>query len=120
MILDVINKDNFNYIGADAHLTGGVSWAMVFRWDWMTKVEYETLDHTKGIKSPTIAGGLFSIGEWLKLVYRYFNGHVKLKNGSMNLENMMIKWIFGEEKISNFHLEFGNVAVKWKFYLVLE
>lgn len=63
LILDVINKDNFDYIGADAHLTGGVSWAMVFRWDWMTNMEYKTLDHTKGIKSPTIAGGLFSIGE---------------------------------------------------------
>ena len=63
MLLDVINKDNFDYIGADAHLTGGVSWAMVFRWDWMTNTEYKTLDHTKGIKSPTIAGGLFSIGK---------------------------------------------------------
>ena len=62
-IIDVINKDNFNYIGADAFLTGGVSWAMVFRWDWMTRREMETMDHRVGLKSPTIAGGLFSIGK---------------------------------------------------------
>ena len=60
-ILDVINKDTFEYIGADAHLTGGVSWAMVFRWDWLTNEEFRTMDHTVGLKTPTIAGGLFSI-----------------------------------------------------------
>lgn len=62
-IIDVINKDNFQYIGADAFLTGGVSWAMVFRWDWLSRHEMETMDHTVGLKSPTIAGGLFSVGK---------------------------------------------------------
>jgi len=62
-IIDVINKDNFQYIGADAFLTGGVSWAMVFRWDWLTRHEMESMDHTVGLKSPTIAGGLFSVGK---------------------------------------------------------
>ena len=52
----MINKDTFQYIGADAHLTGGVSWAMVFRWDWMTYLEYRTMDDTVGLKTPTIAG----------------------------------------------------------------
>lgn len=64
-IIDVINKDNFNYIGADAFLTGGVSWAMVFRWDWMTRRQMESMDHRVGLRSPTIAGGLFSIGRCL-------------------------------------------------------
>jgi len=62
-IIDVINKDTFDYIGADAHLTGGVTWAMVFRWDWLTNIEYRTMDHTVGLKTPTIAGGLFSIAK---------------------------------------------------------
>lgn len=62
-IIDVINKDNFNYIGADAFLTGGVSWAMVFRWDWMTRRQMESMDHRVGLRSPTIAGGLFSIAK---------------------------------------------------------
>jgi len=62
-IIDVINKDNFQYIGADAHLTGGVSWSMVFRWDWLTNQEFRDMDHTKGLKTPTIAGGLFSIAK---------------------------------------------------------
>ena len=66
-IIDVINKDNFNYIGADAFLTGGVSWAMVFRWDWLTEREMKTMDHRKGLRSPTIAGGLFSVCKfWLR------------------------------------------------------
>ena len=74
-IIDVINKDNFQYIGADAHLTGGVSWSMVFRWDWLTNQEFRDMDHTKGLKTPTIAGGLFSIGKLhtkqnhLKVIY---------------------------------------------------
>ncbi|CBY32818.1 unnamed protein product [Oikopleura dioica] len=62
-IIDVINKDTFSYIGADAFLTGGVSWAMVFRWDWLTQGATSTMDHTKGLRSPTIAGGLFSISK---------------------------------------------------------
>ena len=68
----MINKDTFQYIGADAHLTGGVSWAMVFRWDWMTNLEYRTMDHTVGLKTPTIAGGLFSIGkDWFHQIGEY-------------------------------------------------
>ncbi len=35
---------------------------MVFRWDWLSRHEMETMDHTVGLKSPTIAGGLFSVG----------------------------------------------------------
>ena len=38
---------------------------MVFRWDWLTNIEYRTMDHTVGLKTPTIAGGLFSIGKFL-------------------------------------------------------
>ena len=67
----ILKKDNFQYIGADAFLTGGVSWAMVFRWDWLSRHEMETMDHTVGLKSPTIAGGLFSVG--IDLICRHMS-----------------------------------------------
>ena len=71
-IIDVINKDNFNYIGADAFLTGGVSWAMVFRWDWLKEHEMKTMDHRNGLRSPTIAGGLFSVCKFFFKIRRRF------------------------------------------------
>ena len=39
---------------------------MVFRWDWLTNIEYRSMDHTVGLKTPTIAGGLFSIGKFIE------------------------------------------------------
>ena len=46
--------------------------------------------------------------------------HFKLRVGSMNLENMTTRWIFGEEKISNSRSESGNVGEKWKLFPVQE
>ncbi|MBN3309315.1 GALT2 acetylgalactosaminyltransferase, partial [Amia calva] len=60
-IIDVINMDNFQYVGASADLKGGFDWNLVFKWDYMT------LEQRRGrqgnpiapIKTPMIAGGLF-------------------------------------------------------------
>uniref|UniRef100_A0A3Q3J792 Polypeptide N-acetylgalactosaminyltransferase n=1 Tax=Monopterus albus TaxID=43700 RepID=A0A3Q3J792_MONAL len=60
-IIDVINMDNFQYVGASADLKGGFDWNLVFKWDYMT------LDQRRArqgnpiapIKTPMIAGGLF-------------------------------------------------------------
>lgn len=62
-IIDVINMDTFEYVGASADLTGGFDWNLVFKWDYMTPEERKSRrnDPTAPIRTPMIAGGLFSI-----------------------------------------------------------
>lgn len=62
-IIDVINMDTFEYVGASADLTGGFDWNLVFKWDYMTADERKIRrqDPTAPIRTPMIAGGLFSI-----------------------------------------------------------
>jgi polypeptide N-acetylgalactosaminyltransferase len=58
--------DDFHYIGASADLRGGFGWDLVFKWDYMTPVERQSRrsDPTAVIRTPMIAGGLFSIGKF--------------------------------------------------------
>uniref|UniRef100_A0A8C4E6G1 Polypeptide N-acetylgalactosaminyltransferase n=1 Tax=Dicentrarchus labrax TaxID=13489 RepID=A0A8C4E6G1_DICLA len=73
-IIDVINMDNFQYVGASADLKGGFDWNLVFKWDYMT------LDQRRArqgnpiapIKTPMIAGGLFVMDkEYFELLGKY-------------------------------------------------
>ena len=60
----MINDETFGYVGAQADLRGGFDWTMTFKWDKMSKSEKKNRqsDPTSEIKTPMIAGGLFSIG----------------------------------------------------------
>ncbi|CAH1791456.1 unnamed protein product [Owenia fusiformis] len=62
-IIDVINMDNFQYVGASSDLKGGFDWNLVFKWDYMNADERaaRSNDPIGPIKTPMIAGGLFSI-----------------------------------------------------------
>ncbi|KAF4793402.1 Polypeptide N-acetylgalactosaminyltransferase 2 [Turdus rufiventris] len=60
-IIDVINMDNFQYVGASADLKGGFDWNLVFKWDYMTPEQRRARqgNPVAPIKTPMIAGGLF-------------------------------------------------------------
>ncbi|KAK3092921.1 hypothetical protein FSP39_008922 [Pinctada imbricata] len=73
-IIDVINMDNFEYIGASADLKGGFDWNLVFKWDYMTPEERnKRTDHPiDPIRTPMIAGGLFTISkDWFEEIGKY-------------------------------------------------
>uniref|UniRef100_A0A2S2PRS7 Polypeptide N-acetylgalactosaminyltransferase n=1 Tax=Schizaphis graminum TaxID=13262 RepID=A0A2S2PRS7_SCHGA len=60
-IIDVINMDNFQYIGASSELRGGFDWNLVFKWEYLSKEvrSQRQKDPTLPIRTPMIAGGLF-------------------------------------------------------------
>lgn len=60
-IIDVINMDNFQYIGASSELRGGFDWNLVFKWEYLSKDvrSQRQKDPTLPIRTPMIAGGLF-------------------------------------------------------------
>ena len=62
--------DDFHYVGASADLRGGFGWDLVFKWDYMTAEERKSRmkNPTAEIRTPMIAGGLFSIGA---LTFKY-------------------------------------------------
>lgn len=73
-IIDVINMDNFEYIGASADLKGGFDWNLVFKWDYMTNDErnHRVQHPVDPIRTPMIAGGLFTIDKsWFDELGKY-------------------------------------------------
>uniref|UniRef100_A0AAY5KID6 Polypeptide N-acetylgalactosaminyltransferase n=1 Tax=Esox lucius TaxID=8010 RepID=A0AAY5KID6_ESOLU len=73
-IIDVINMDNFQYVGASADLKGGFDWNLVFKWDYMTLEQRRARqgNPTAPIKTPMIAGGLFVMDKtYFELLGKY-------------------------------------------------
>ncbi|XP_052272602.1 polypeptide N-acetylgalactosaminyltransferase 2-like isoform X1 [Dreissena polymorpha] len=73
-IIDVINMDTFEYIGASADLKGGFDWNLVFKWDYMTAEERNKRVNNpiEPIRTPMIAGGLFTIDKsWFEELGKY-------------------------------------------------
>ncbi|XP_026315313.1 polypeptide N-acetylgalactosaminyltransferase 2 isoform X2 [Hyposmocoma kahamanoa] len=62
-VIDVISMDTFQYIGASADLRGGFDWNLVFKWEYLSHSERSARlsDPTQVIRTPMIAGGLFSM-----------------------------------------------------------
>ncbi|XP_034080166.1 polypeptide N-acetylgalactosaminyltransferase 2 isoform X6 [Gymnodraco acuticeps] len=73
-IIDVINMDNFQYVGASADLKGGFDWNLVFKWDYMTLEQRRARQGNPiaPIKTPMIAGGLFVMDkDYFELLGKY-------------------------------------------------
>ncbi|KAK3743016.1 hypothetical protein QZH41_009278 [Actinostola sp. cb2023] len=73
-IIDVINMDNFEYLGSSSDLRGGFGWNLNFKWDFLpARVMSERQGQpTLPIKTPVIAGGLFSIDkQWFSTLGKY-------------------------------------------------
>ncbi|CAG0880345.1 unnamed protein product [Cyprideis torosa] len=62
-IIDVIQLDRFQYQGASSDLRGGFDWDLVFKWEFLPPDERgkRAADPTRAIRTPMIAGGLFTI-----------------------------------------------------------
>uniref|UniRef100_A0A224XLV8 Polypeptide N-acetylgalactosaminyltransferase n=1 Tax=Panstrongylus lignarius TaxID=156445 RepID=A0A224XLV8_9HEMI len=62
-IIDVISDESFEYITASDMTWGGFNWKLNFRWYRVPQREMERRggDRTAPLRTPTMAGGLFSI-----------------------------------------------------------
>ncbi|XP_058981554.1 polypeptide N-acetylgalactosaminyltransferase 5 isoform X2 [Musca domestica] len=62
-IIDVISDETFEYITASDSTWGGFNWKLNFRWYRVPQREMERRnnDRTAPLRTPTMAGGLFSI-----------------------------------------------------------
>eukprot|EP00731_Ephydatia_muelleri_P028154 Em0019g1027a len=61
-VIDVINLDTFQYVGASSELQGGFDWSLHFKWDGLTPEQKAKRSSViEPVRTPMIAGGLFVI-----------------------------------------------------------
>ena len=62
-IIDVISDESFEYLTGSEKTYGGFNWKLNFRWYPIPESEYSrrNYDQTEPVKSPAMAGGLFTI-----------------------------------------------------------
>jgi len=95
-IIDVISDDTFEYITGSDMTWGGFNWKLNFRWYSVPQRELERRngDRSLPLRSPTMAGGLFSIDkEYFYEVGAYDHG-MDIWGGE-NLEMSFRVWMCG-------------------------
>ncbi|XP_034948110.1 polypeptide N-acetylgalactosaminyltransferase 5 isoform X2 [Chelonus insularis] len=95
-IIDVISDDTFEYITASDMTWGGFNWKLNFRWYRVAQREMDRRngDRTAPLRTPTMAGGLFSIDkEYFYEIGAYDEG-MDIWGGE-NLEMSFRIWMCG-------------------------
>ncbi|KPM06532.1 polypeptide N-acetylgalactosaminyltransferase 5-like protein [Sarcoptes scabiei] len=95
-IIDVISDENFEYITASDKTWGGFNWKLNFRWYHVPKREFDRRNNDRSlpVRTPTMAGGLFSIDrEYFNRLGRYDEG-MNIWGGE-NLEMSFRIWMCG-------------------------
>ncbi|XP_053214600.1 polypeptide N-acetylgalactosaminyltransferase 1-like [Panonychus citri] len=95
-IIDVISDDNFEYIPASDMTWGGFNWRLNFRWYRVPQREIDRRngDRSEPVRTPTMAGGLFSIDrDYFEYLGKYDEG-MEIWGGE-NLELSFRIWMCG-------------------------
>lgn len=95
-IIDVISDETFEYIPASDMTWGGFNWKLNFRWYRVPQRELDRRknDHSLPVRTPTMAGGLFSMDkQYFELLGKYDPG-MDIWGGE-NLELSFRIWMCG-------------------------
>lgn len=95
-IIDVISDETFEYVPASDMTWGGFNWKLNFRWYRVPQREVDRRggDRTLPLRTPTMAGGLFSIDrDFFELLGKYDEG-MDIWGGE-NLELSFRIWMCG-------------------------
>ncbi|XP_031622952.1 polypeptide N-acetylgalactosaminyltransferase 5 isoform X2 [Contarinia nasturtii] len=95
-IIDVISDDTFEYVTASDQTWGGFNWKLNFRWYRVPQREMERRhnDKTAPLRSPTMAGGLFSIDKDFFYEIGSYDEGMDIWGGE-NLEMSFRVWMCG-------------------------
>ncbi|KRX68814.1 Polypeptide N-acetylgalactosaminyltransferase 3 [Trichinella sp. T9] len=95
-VIDVISDDTFQYVTAAESTWGGFSWTMNFRWYQASAREQKRRgkNKTTPIRTPTIAGGLFSIDRKYFFDIGAYDEGMRIWGGE-NLEISFRVWMCG-------------------------
>nr|CAH7739278.1 unnamed protein product [Callosobruchus chinensis] len=95
-IIDVISDDTFEYITASDMTWGGFNWKLNFRWYRVPQREMDRRksDRTAPLRTPTMAGGLFSIDKEFFYEIGSYDEGMDIWGGE-NLEMSFRVWMCG-------------------------
>uniref|UniRef100_A0A5S6PZ90 Polypeptide N-acetylgalactosaminyltransferase n=1 Tax=Trichuris muris TaxID=70415 RepID=A0A5S6PZ90_TRIMR len=93
-IIDVIDESTFRYTMTADGTWGGFSWALSFRWYTAPSPRLQVADKATPVKTPTIAGGLFSVDKQYFFDIGAYDEGMKIWGGE-NLELSFRVWMCG-------------------------
>lgn len=112
-IIDVISDDTFEYITGSDMTWGGFNWKLNFRWYSVPQREVERRggDRSLPLRSPTMAGGLFSIDKSYFYEIGAYDPGMDIWGGE-NLEMSFRVWMCGGQVLISTCSRVGHVFRK--------